>query len=225
MENRNQKCLVYLKWLRYLLWLLHLLYARAFERENKTLFITGRRAAAGKLLGDRVLAGCQIVWLAVWAGCHVFDWLCWLWMICMGRRKMKPPSTLWSTNWTQHLVISALSFIHPLWPAVCAFDCPWDPLMQCVCIFWFGFWVGFRKNHDSERSIFSAFVLTSVHVNSSECLVELWQWHLFPSICSFHLSDDCMATTDNMALSVYLCALLSWFCLLQLFLSILPVYF
>lgn len=170
-----------------------------------------------------MLAGCQIVWLAVRAGCHVSDWLCWLWMICMGRRKRKPPYTLWSINWTQHLVISALSFIHPLRPAVCALDCPWDPLIQCVCVFWFDFWVGFRKNHDSERRYFLfVFVLPSVLVNSSECLVEVWQCHLFPSICSFHLRDD--MATDTICLSLNVCALfclgsvcLSFFCLFSLF--------
>lgn len=73
----------------------------------------------------------------------------------------------------------------------------------CVCIFWFGFRVGFRKKHDSERRyFFSVFVLPSVHVNSSECL-ELWQCHLFASICSFHLRDD--MATDTIWLSLNVC--------------------
>lgn len=65
LENSTQEWLVYLKWLRYLLWLLRLHYARAFERENKTLFITGRRAAAGKLLR-----------IECWQVVRLCDWLC-----------------------------------------------------------------------------------------------------------------------------------------------------
>lgn len=135
LENRTQEWLVYLKWLRYLLWLLRLHFARTFERENKTLFITGRRAAAGKLLRIECW---QVVRLCDWLceqvvmfpiGCADCGWFVW------GGGRGSPPSTLWSTNWTQHLVISALSFIHPLRPAVCALDCPWDPLIQCVCVY------------------------------------------------------------------------------------------
>lgn len=135
------------------------------ERENKTLFITGRRAAAGKLLGIRVLAGCQVVWLAVQAGCHVSDWLWWLWMICMGRRKRKPPSTLWSPNWTQHLVISAPFHPPTTGGYVCVDVLPVRPT-EAVCVY-FGlvfFGLGFRKNSWLREKIYLVLLFSSVSI-------------------------------------------------------------
>lgn len=185
LENKTQKCLVYLKWLRYLLWLLHLHYARAFERENKTLFITGRRAAAGKLLG-----------IECWQVVRLCDWLCEQvvmfsigcadcgWFVWGGGRWSPPPLFEALIEHSTLSLVHCLSSTHygRLYAHLIARE-----TRSCTCIFWFGFRVGFRKNHDLERSIFSAFVLPCVHVNSSEFLVELRQCHLFHSICSFHL--------------------------------------
>lgn len=163
----HQEQLIYLKQLQYILWLLRLYYVVVclIEGENKTLFFTGRRTAAGKLSGIRVLAGCQVVWLAVQAGCHVSDWLWWLWMICMGRRKRKPPSTLWSSNWTQHLVISAPFHPPTTGGYVCVDVLPVRPT-EAVCIFWFGFFLdwGSEKNSWLREKIYLVLLFCSVSI-------------------------------------------------------------
>ncbi len=177
-------------------------------RENKTLLITGRRAAAGKLPGTvcwQVVRLCdrlceQVVMFSI--GCGDCGWFVW------GGGRGRPPPLFEAL--IEHSTLSlahCLSSTHYRWLCASLFARE----TQCMCIFWFGF----------LGSIFSAFVLPSIYVNSSECLIN-WQQYVihFPQfaylICYY-------MGIDNMAPCV--CALLPWFCLLQLFLSILSVYF
>ncbi len=152
---------------------------RAFERENKTLLITGRRAAAGKLLG-----------IVCWQVVRLCDWLCEQvvmfsigcgdcgWFVWGGGRGSPPPLFEALIEHSTLSLAHCLSSTHYGWLCASLFA-----VRPSACVY---FGLVFEWGSGKIMTIFSAFVLPSVYVNSSEWLVNCQQYVIyFPQFAYF----------------------------------------